>query len=132
MCADIFSTWYYLNIAYVGESEGILTLVIRYVATLFFTFLFFSFGSELWAAIGWELISKNWREALRTFVEDWEFGLAPLFAVAAYFTKRPSQRRSVATTARPQTTPSRRAQPATQAQRTQANRPVQSATDGED
>jgi hypothetical protein len=43
MCADIFSTWYYLNIAYVSKSDGIFALVIRYVATLLFTFLFFSF-----------------------------------------------------------------------------------------
>lgn len=92
MCVDVIATWYYLNVVYTGNDESVLAAALRLSATLFITFLFFSFGSELWATVGWELVHRNWPEAARVLVEDWQFGLAPLAWVFNLLTAKPSAR----------------------------------------
>ncbi len=95
MFVDVITTWYYLNAAYAGGNEAVLAVALRFLATLFITFLFFSFGSELWATVGWELVRQNWREAVRTIVEDWQFGFAPLLWTLNLLTSKPSKRKPV-------------------------------------
>jgi hypothetical protein len=95
MFVDVITTWYYLNAAYAGGDEAVLAVALRFLATLFITFLFFSFGSELWATVGWELMRQNWREAVRTIVEDWQFGFAPLVWTLNLLTSKPSKRKPV-------------------------------------